>query len=49
MENKQNSNLEVSRKDVIEFTNILEGIRYRLTLLIILVIVLIIIICMANI
>ncbi len=49
MENKQNSNLEVSRKDVIEFTNILEGIRYRLTLLIILVIVLIIIICMVNI
>ncbi|MEG0327042.1 MAG: hypothetical protein RR565_00085 [Erysipelothrix sp.] len=48
MENKQNSNLEVSRKDVIEFTSILEGIRYRLTLLIILVIILIITIYMVN-
>lgn len=49
MENKQNSNLEVSRKDVIEFTHILEGIRYRLTLLIILVIILIATIYMVNI
>ncbi|CAM4149383.1 hypothetical protein H9L01_01555 [Erysipelothrix inopinata] len=49
MENKQNSNLEVSRKDVIEFTSILEGIRYRLTLLIILVIILIATIYMVNI